>query len=371
MSDSLKKSILAARPEWTLETGPLQGLLADPEVTEIMVNGPDTIFVERSGVIERSNIVFKSQDDLNKVAASIARTVGKEISRKFPYADVRLPDGSRANIIVAPVAVEGPVITIRKAQAQMLDLRNLVKANFFDEKVLYFLNVCVTARLNIIVSGGTGSGKTTLLNSLIGLIPQAERLVVIEDTLELVIRQQNVARLEARAESTYDEGIETKKLVRNALRMRPDRIIVGEARGGESWDIIQAMNSGHEGSMTAIHANSAAGALHKMEAFVLVEESGISSLLVRQHLADILNLVVQVERDVSGHRHISEIVELVGISNGLIETRTIFKRGDTGLKSCGIVPKFVAKLRPSVGLGFPANFFDPAKAIVLEGFSKE
>jgi pilus assembly protein CpaF len=362
----------ATSPEWTLETGPLQSLLSDPDVSEVMVNGPQSIFVERAGVIERSELSFASQEELNKIASGIARLAGKEVSRKFPYADVRLPDGSRANIIVAPVAVEGPVITIRKAQAQMLDLRNLVKADFFDEKVLYFLNVCIAGRLNMVVSGGTSTGKTTLLNAIIGLIPNSERLVTIEDTLELVIRQDNVARLEARDESTYDEGFDTKRLVRNALRMRPDRIIVGETRGGEAWDILQAMNSGHEGSMTAVHANSAASALHKLEAFMLIEESGISSLIVRQHMADILNIIVQVERDAGGHRHISEIAEIVGLKDGQILTQALFRRQEgQGIKSCGVTPKFVERLQKSSALTFPANFFDPTKAIVLEGFTKK
>jgi len=358
--------------DWTLEAGPLQAVLLDDEVSEIMVNGPHSIFLERNGVIERSDVHFSSREELNKVAAALVRSVGKEISRKFPYADLRMPDGSRANVIVAPVAVDGPVITIRKAQTRMLDLRNLVKADLFDEKVLYFLNVCVASRLNIIVSGGTGAGKTTLLNSLIGLIPNSERIVTIEDTLELVLRQENVVRLEARGESTYDEGIETKSLVRNALRMRPDRIIVGETRGGETWDMLQAMNSGHEGSMTAIHANSAAGALHKLEAFILVQENGISSLIVRQHLSDILNMVIHVERDSKGHRHISEICEITGLVNGHVETKTLFKRTeDQGIKSCGIIPKFVERPRGRTIPTFPPNFFDPKKTIVLEGFDKK
>jgi pilus assembly protein CpaF len=361
---------LGKKAEWISETGPIERLLADPTVTEVMVNGPRSVFVERDGKIENAGVHFRSSEELSKIAVGLARAAGREVSRKVPCVDIRLPDGSRANIVVFPIAVDGPIITIRKAKVDMLDLRNLVQADFVNEKLLYFLNVCVASRVNLIVSGGTSTGKTTLLNALIGLIPSHERLVVIEDTLELNIKQVNVARLEAGVESTYDEGIETKKLVRNALRMRPDRIIVGECRGGEAWDILQAMNSGHEGSMTAIHANTSIDALRKMEALVLVEDSRLSAELVREHLAGILKVIVQIERDPNGHRHVSEVVEVIGLEGGEIQVQSIFRRSSKGLVSCNVRPLFARNLRSSP-LHFPEDFFDEGKQIVLEGFSKK
>ncbi len=354
---------------WVTELGPLKVLFEDPAITEIMVNGPKSIFVERDGKIQQTGASFNSQEDLAKVVSSLARLGGHELSRKAPCSDVLLPDGSRANIVVAPAAVGGPYLTIRRALDDTFDLRNLVNKGFVDQKALYFLNVCVANKLNIVISGGTSSGKTTLLNALIGMIPESERLVTIEDTLELRVNHSNVAKLEARVSSTYVDGLRAQELVRNALRMRPDRIIVGETRGGEAWDIIQAMNSGHEGSLTAIHANHALSALAKLEAFVLMEEEGISVELVRQHISKIINIVIQVDRDSDGHRHISEIIEVTGVENGEVSTQPLFSRGQSeGLKSLGNSPEFLKRKRRKVSKGFPEDFFEPGKMVTLDGF---
>ncbi|NCN41612.1 CpaF family protein [bacterium] len=355
---------------WVTELGPLKEFFADNEVSEIMVNGPGSIFVERGGRIEDTGAKFDTDDELQKVVSSLARLGGHELSRKYPCADVLLPDGSRANIVVAPAAVDGPYLTIRRAQNDVLDLRFLVNAGFVDQKSLYFLNVCIANRLNIVVSGGTSTGKTTLLNALIGMIPKSERLVTIEDTLELNVGHHNLARLEARPGSTYVDGLRAKELVRNALRMRPDRIIVGETRGGEAWDIIQAMNSGHEGSLTAIHANHAHSALAKLEAFVLMEEDGVSVDLVRRHISKIINIVVQVERDSEGHRHISEIIEVTGLENGEVMTQQLFSKNIKGeFLSTGNSPEFLKRKRRKISKGFPDDFFSPAKVITLDGFA--
>lgn len=357
-------------PAWTTELGPLKELMLDASVSEIMVNGPNSIFIERKGKIEDSGRRFPSEDELGKVVSAMARLGGHELSRKAPCSDIILPDGSRVNIVVSPAAVGGPFLTIRRASDEVLDLRYLVKTGFLDQKTLYFLNVCITNRLNILVSGGTSTGKTTLLNALIGMIPTSERLVTIEDTLELIVNHNNLARLEARPGSTYVDGLGAKPLVRNALRMRPDRIIVGETRGGEAWDIIQAMNSGHEGSLTAIHANHALSALHKMEAFVLMEEEGVSVDLVRRHISKIINIVIQVERDSDGHRHISEIVEVTGLTEGEVSTQPLFARSAAGeIRSVGNKPMFLQRKRRKLSKGFPDDFFDPAKKISLDGFS--
>ena len=357
--------------EWVAETGPLQIYLSDPTVSEIMVNGPRSIFVERNGQIERAKVAFNSIEELNKVVLSIARAAGKELSRKSPCLDARLSDGSRVNIVVQPVAVDGPLLTIRKARPVAFDLRNLVHSGFFDEKCLYFLNVCVVNRVNILVSGGTSSGKTTLLNALLSLVPKTERLVTIEDTLELIIKQENVARMEARGSSAYDDGIEAVELIKNALRMRPDRIIVGECRGPEAWDMLQAMNSGHEGSMSTVHSNSARDALRRIESLVLIGEAGSPSELARSHIGGILNVVIQVERDPVGKRYVSEIAEVTGFEGGEIRIEQLFRRDQSkGLRSCGRIPQFYQNSRRNV-LQFPPKFFDEDHVVTLEGFGKK
>lgn len=355
---------------WAYELGPIKELIQDESISEIMVNGVASIFVEREGKLEDTELKFSTAEELNKVVAALARIGGHELSRKSPCSDVLLPDGSRANIVVTPAAVGGPYLTIRRTSKELLDLKNLVKTGFLDQKVLYFLNVCIANRLNILVSGGTSTGKTTLLNALIGMIPQSERLVTIEDTLELRGHHKNLVRLEAKTSSTYVDGISAKVLVRNALRMRPDRIIVGETRGGEAWDIIQAMNSGHEGSLTAVHANHALSALSKLEAFVMMEEEGITSGFVRNHISKIINLVIQVERDAQGHRHISEIIELIDVQDDEILSQVIFSRDSKGeLASLGTKPMFLKRKRRKIVKGFPDDFFEASKKVTLEGFN--
>lgn len=361
---------ISSKMNWVTEMGPLQVFMDDPNVSEIMVNGAQNIFIEKEGVMLDTEASFQSVEELQKVVASLARFGGHELSRKSPCSDVILPDGSRANIVVEPAAVGGPFLTIRKTQAETFDLKFLVSKNFLDQKSLYFLNVCIANKLNIIVSGGTSTGKTTLLNALIGMIPSNERLVTIEDTLELISPHTNLAQLEARPGSTYVDGIGAQELVRNALRMRPDRIIVGETRGGEAWDILQAMNSGHEGSLTAIHANHAYSALRKLEAFVLMEEDGVSADLVRRYMAGVINIVVQLERDSEGHRHVSEIAEVIGMHGNEVEIEPIFEwdQDEQVLLSTGRPPEFLKRKRRRLTKSFPDDFFDPQKKIQLDGF---
>ncbi|HEX2986457.1 MAG TPA: CpaF family protein [Caproiciproducens sp.] len=318
--------------------GPLEPLLSDPDITEIMVNGPFRVYVERRGKIELSSTVFRDADHVMNVVNRIVASVGRRVDESSPMVDARLADGSRVNVIIPPVALTGPTITIRKFPKNPLQAGDLIKYNSVSPKMVSFLEVCVKGRLNIIVSGGTGSGKTTLLSILSGFIPDNERIVTIEDAAELQLRQNHVVTLESRPPNIEGSGaITIRDLVRNALRMRPDRIIVGEVRSGETLDMLQAMNTGHDGSLTTAHSNSPRDLLSRLETMVLMSGMDIPVKAIREQIASALDLIVQQSRFKDGSRKIVNITEVVGMEGDTIILQDLYTYRQDGVTSTGAI----------------------------------
>ena len=329
----------------------------DPSITEIMVNGPQRVFIEQRGLLKRTPVKFENSSDLLKIALEIAKNMGKRLDKNHPCLDGRLPDGSRVNIVIPPVAVDGISITIRKFSPFVLDHEQLIKSGMFDERMAYFLSCCVEARLNIVVGGGTGSGKTTLLNVLSSFIPKHERVVTIEDAAELKIKSENLVRLESRPAQDNEGGTSIRQLVINALRMRPDRILVGECRGAEVLDMLVAMNTGHEGSMTTVHANSARESLRRLESMLLLSGVELPPRVSREHISSALDLVVNIQRQADGSRKVVEIMEVGGMEGEVILTQDIFAyEPSKGFHALGFVPRFVERFKER-GLQFPPDFF--------------
>jgi pilus assembly protein CpaF len=351
--------------DWKSEAGPIKAFLNDKTVSEIMVNRWDRIFIERGGRITQAEHHFANAEALLRLARALAVSVGKELNRRCPYIDARLPDGSRLNLVVPPIALEGPAITIRKSHDSSMSYQALIETGSLDGKAMFFLNRAVYAKRNIVISGGTSSGKTTLLNVLSSFIKDHERVVTLEDTAELQVNVKNLVRLETKPASGNDPAVTMDSLVKNALRMRPDRIVIGECRGAEALDMLMAMNTGHEGSLTTIHANSAADGLRRLESMVL--RSGIETPLsmVQLDIANTIHLIVQVNRSFDGKRRVSEILEVCGRDHDAYVTREIFKLdGDRGLVSTGIVPRFVLENRDEK-LNLTEELFDPEKKVRL------
>jgi pilus assembly protein CpaF len=333
--------------------------MRDSSITEVMVNGHTRIFVETKGTIKSTPLSFNSEADLLKLFQAIAQSLGKTLDEKNPTLDGRLPDGSRVNIVIPPVAVDGPSITIRKFSPFVLSLDQLMGSGMFDERMAYFLNCCVSARINMVVSGGTGSGKTTLLNFLSSFIDPQERVVTIEDTAELKIKIPNLVRLESRPGNLRDVApITIRQLVTNALRMRPDRIVVGECRGSEALDMLFAMNTGHEGSMTTIHSNSARDALRRIEAMVMLAGSDLPIRTIREYVSSAVQLVVNVQRGQDGKRRIVEMIEVSGMEGDVITTQEIFRfnHKEGRFTTPGFVPRFISKFQLR-NISFPPDFF--------------
>ena len=305
--------------------GPLEAPLRDPDITEIMVNRPEQIFVERRGRIELTNLAFEDEASLRRVIDRIVSTIGRRVDESEPMCDARLKDGSRVNVVIPPVAIYGPCLTIRKFGREVLTPERIVTTGGSSEAILEYLDTAVKTRLNIIVSGGTGSGKTTLLNVLSGFIPPNERIVTCEDAAELRLRQVHVISLESKPANVEGRGqITIRDLVRNALRMRPDRIIVGEVRGGEALDMLQAMNTGHDGSMSTLHANNARDAIIRLETLVLLAGTELPSRAIRGQISSAINIVVQTERLRGGARKIVSVAEMLGMVDGEIAMQEIF-----------------------------------------------
>lgn len=306
--------------------GPLEPLLADPSISEIMVNGFDTVFVERAGMIERVPARFNDNQHLLRVIDKIVSRVGRRVDEASPMADARLPDGSRVNAIIPPIALDGPLLSIRRFAVVPLRMKDLVQRRALSGGMALFLEALVRARVNIAISGGTGSGKTTLLNILSGFIPDNERIVTIEDTAELQLQQSHIVRLETRPPNFEGKGeITTRALVKNALRMRPDRIVLGEVRSVEVFDMLQAMNTGHDGSLTTIHANTARDALTRLENLTSMSGVTMSMRSIRDQVSSAIQIVVQVERMTDGSRKITAIEEVTGMEGDIITTQTIFE----------------------------------------------
>ena len=334
--------------------GPLQPLLNDPDISEIMVNAPTDIYYERSGVLYMSSVRFRDTEHIRRIAERIVAPLGRHVDEASPMVDARLPDGSRVNVVIPPVAVHSPTITIRKFRSDRFDMNDLVRIGSITAEAAAFLRASVTSKVNIVISGGTGSGKTTLLNALSAFIPVQERIVTIEDPIEIQLRQPHVVTLEARPRSIEGKGeVAQRDLVRNSLRMRPDRIIVGEVRGAEAFDMLQAMNTGHEGSITTVHANTPRDALSRIENMVMMAGFDLPARAIREQIASALHLVVQIARMPDGSRRVTTITEVAGMEGDVITVQDIFTLLDQHmtedgkvqgtLTATGLRPRFASK----------------------------
>lgn len=349
-----------------LGLGPLEPLLADESITEIMCNGPKKIFVERKGKLQRVNIAFESDEHLMRIIERIVAPLGRRIDESSPTVDARLKDGSRVNAVIPPIALNGPTITIRKFFKKPLTIEDLIRYGSVTEESVEFMRACVVAAVNVVVSGGTGTGKTTFLNILSSFIPANDRIITIENAAELQLRQEHVVTLESRPPNVEGKGeISIRDLVINALRMRPDRIVVGECRGGETLDMLQAMNTGHEGSMTTLHANDSRDALSRIETMVLMAGMELPHKAIREQVASAIDVIVQLSRMRDGSRRVTAITEIQGMEGDVITTADLFKFEQTGfengkviglLRPTGIRPKFMDRIEEA-GIHLPASIF--------------
>ena len=364
-----RETLVADVLDELLGLGPLEPLLKDESVTDILVNGHDIVFVERRGLLERVGTRFQDEKHLLRIIQKIVSAVGRRVDESSPFVDARLADGSRVNAIVAPLAIDGSLLSIRKFAKIPINMATMVGYGSIPAKVAEVLRAIVEGRLNIIISGGTGSGKTTLLNALSSFIDERERIVTIEDSAELQLQQEHVARLETRPPNIEGRGEVTQRdLVKNALRMRPDRIILGECRSGEAFDMLQAMNTGHDGSMTTVHANTPRDALSRIEQMIGMSGIDISPRSARAQIASAINVVIQIGRLSDGRRKLLSLSELTGMEGDTITMQEIFRfqisgRNDQGqvqgqFEAAGIRPKFAVNLQLQ-GINLNAGLFDP------------
>jgi pilus assembly protein CpaF len=348
--------------------GPLEPLLKDPTISDILVNSHRKIYIERRGKLEVTNVTFKDDEHLMRVIERIVSSVGRRIDESSPMVDARLADGSRVNAIIPPLAIDGPVLSIRRFGSEPLRMNALIEHKALTKDIADMLQMCITARLNVLISGGTGAGKTTLLNALSAYIPEDERIVTIEDSAELQLQQPHVVRLETRPPNIEGRGEVTQRdLVKNALRMRPDRIVIGEVRGGEAIDMLQAMNTGHDGSLTTVHANTPRDALARLETMIQMTGMRLSDRAMRQQVASAINLVLQVARLSDGSRRVTSISEITGMEGETITMQEIFQFERTGIdaqgqvigrfRATGIRPRFAERLK-ACGLQLPRVFFE-------------
>jgi pilus assembly protein CpaF len=352
--------------------GPLEPLLADPTVSDILVNGPHQVYVERFGKLESTEVQFNDDAHLMNIIDRIVSAVGRRVDESSPMVDARLKDGSRVNVIIPPLALDGPILSIRRFGIELLSADDLIRLGTIDETLSHVLNGIVHGRLNVVISGGTGTGKTTLLNILSGFVPVTERIVTIEDSAELQLQQPHVVRLETRPPNIEGKGGVTQRdLVRNALRMRPDRIIVGEVRGAEALDMLQAMNTGHDGSLTTVHANSPRDALGRIETMVSMTGMTFPMRALRAQMASAINVVLQIARDEDGRRRLVSLQEINGMEGDVITMSEIFAFERTGvdkegnvlgkLTATGVVPGFQRRLARR-GIDLPVELFSSAPA---------
>ncbi len=350
--------------------GPLEPLLQDPTISDILVTTPQLVFIERDGKLQRTPVQFKDNAHLVRIIEKIVSNVGRRIDESSPMVDARLPDGSRVNAVIPPIAVDGPLLSIRRFRTDRLTTTELLKNLTLTPDMLRLLEACVRARLNIVISGGTGAGKTTLLNVISAFIPEDERIVTIEDAAELQLRQVHVARMETRPPNIEGNGcIKHRQLVINALRMRPDRIIVGEVRGEEALDMLQAMNTGHDGSLTTIHSNNPRDAISRLEVMVMMANPNLGVRSIRQQVSSAVDLFVQLSRLSDGSRRVTYITECVGMEGEQVTLQDLFVFDKTGLtednkvkgrfRATGVRPKFSERLKAS-NLHLPASIFESA-----------
>src|SRR3982751_5417443 len=383
-----RRQIIREITDDILGYGPLEPFLRDDSVTEVMVNAHDRIYVERLGKIERPNATFAGKPTLLRIIEKIVSQVGRRVDEASPMVDARLPDGSRVNAIIPPLALKGPTLTIRKFSRDPYTMNDLISFGSISPKAAQFLAACVKGKLNILISGGTGTGKTTTLNAMSAFIPNDERIVTIEDAAELQLQQEHVITLESRPANIEGSGeIKIRELVRNSLRMRPDRIIVGEVRGAETVDMLQAMNTGHEGSLTTIHANSPRDALSRLETLVLTAGVELPHRAIREQIASAFDVLVQIQRLVDGTRRVSCIAEVVGMESDVVTLQDLFvaasptedeaaraKRLMTPLRAPGLKPHFLDKLTAN-NVVLPAGFFasddeDVRAAFTVNGYGQ-
>lgn len=360
--------------------GPLEPLLNDPTIADILVNTHKQVYVERYGKLELTKTVFKDDEHLKHIIDRIVSQVGRRIDESSPMVDARLSDGSRVNAIIPPLALDGPILSIRKFNNQDFDMDELVNCESLVPSIAETLKSAVKARLNILISGGTGTGKTTLLNILSGFIPSSERIITIEDAAELQLQQSHVVRLETRPANLEGQGaVLQRDLVRNALRMRPDRIVVGEVRGAEALDMLQAMNTGHDGSMTTLHANTTRDALRRLETMILMAAANLPDKAIREQISSAINVIVQIVRLSDGSRKIAKVSEITGMEGDVISMQDIFVFEKYGInedgrvlgafKATGIRPKFAEQLESS-GIDLPVDLFEAGYLNVEETQSK-
>src|SRR5215813_5091838 len=353
--------------------GPIEPLLKDPTVNDILINGHECVYVERGGVLEPTLVRFKDEPHLLRIVNKIVSAVGRRVDETQPLCDARLLDGSRINIAVRPIAVDGPLVSIRKFSKKPFNLKKLIEIGAIRPQMAELLAAAVKARVTLIISGGTGSGKTTMLNALSAFISEKERLVTIEDAAELQLQQPHVARMETRPPNLEGKGeIRQRELVKNALRMRPDRIILGECRGEEAFDMLQAMNTGHEGSMATIHANTPRDALSRLEQMIGMAGLPMTVASIRSQIANAIQLIVQLQRQSDGKRKVTSVAEITGLEGDIIQMQEIFKFVRTGtapdgsveghFQATGIRPRFLGELAAQ-GITVPASHFDPSQPL--------
>jgi len=374
LSPAERQRLVADITDDVLGHGPIEEFLKDSDITEVMVNGCEPIYVERAGKIYETTARFLSDDHLRRVIERIVTKVGRRIDESSPMVDARLPDGSRVNAIIPPLAVDGPALTIRKFATDPYGPEDLVQMGTLTREIADLLEACVAGKLNVLVSGGTGTGKTTLLNVLSGFIPADERVITVEDAVELQLAQRHVIRLESRPPNIEGRGeVAIRDLVRNALRMRPDRIVIGEVRGGEALDMLQAMNTGHEGSLSTVHANSPRDALSRVETMVLMAGMDLPVRVIREQLSSAIDVIIQIARLRDGTRRIVQITEIEGFEGQVISLQDIFAFDYSGgvdktgrilgsIQPTGLRPRFTDKLE-HFGITLPGAMFTPRQLV--------
>ncbi|MBT0893232.1 CpaF family protein [Geobacter hydrogenophilus] len=367
LNSSEKERIIVEVQHETLGLGPLEPLLADPDISDILINGSSSVYIEKHGKLEKVDVIFRNNNHLMQIIERIVSKVGRRIDESSPYVDARLADGSRVNAIIPPLAIDGPVLSIRRFGVEPLKIGDLLRLGALDERIRLVLEGVVKARLNVLISGGTGTGKTTLLNVLSEYIPGSERILTIEDSAELKLKQDHVVRLETRPPNIEGRGEVTQRdLVKNALRMRPDRIILGEVRGGEALDMLQAMNTGHDGSISTIHANTTRDAMARLDTMVLMAGMDLPERAIREQIASAINVIIQLVRFPDGTRKIVNVSEITGMEGSTIVMQDIFTFHHRGIdkdgkvvgefKASGVRPRFAERLKIA-GFELPPGIF--------------